>query len=308
MLGLKTSWGLTAALLALGLAACGGEKAAPTGTPAASGASAVSVDTEKKEIKIGTTAGDFGDMVKDSIKPILEKEGYTVTLTEFNDYVTPNKALAEGAVDVNVFQHKPYFDSFVAENKLDLSVGFQVPTAPLGIYAGKAKSLNDVKDGSSVAAPNDPSNFARALVMLNELGWIKLKDGIDPLKASKQDIAENTKNIKIVEMEAANLPRAREDVDFSVINGNYVLTAGMKSTDSLYQEPSYAYVHWGAFRTPDVKSKWAQDVVAAYNSDEFKKYALQKYPGYKYPVDWKVEANGTASASAPAASAASASK
>ena len=83
------------------------------------------------------------------------------------------------------------------ENKLDLSVGFQVPTAPLGIYAGKAKSLNDVKDGSSVAAPNDPSNFARALVMLNELGWIKLKDGIDPLKASKQDIAENTKNIKI---------------------------------------------------------------------------------------------------------------
>ena len=95
MLGLKTSWGLTAALVALGLAACGGEKAAPAAASAASGASAVSVDTEKKEIKIGTTAGDFGDMVKDSIKPILEKEGYTVTLTEFNDYVTPNKALAE---------------------------------------------------------------------------------------------------------------------------------------------------------------------------------------------------------------------
>ena len=140
MLGLKTSWGLTAALVALGLVACGGEKAAPAAASAASGASAVSVDTEKKEIKIGTTAGDFGDMVKDSIKPILEKEGYTVTLTEFNDYVTPNKALAEGAVDVNVFQHKPYFDSFVAENKLDLSVGFQVPTAPLGIYAGKPKA------------------------------------------------------------------------------------------------------------------------------------------------------------------------
>ena len=183
-----------------------------------------------------------------------------------------------------------------------------MPTAPLGLYPGKFTSLDAVKEGATVSAPNDPSNFARALVMLNELGWIKLKDGIDPLKASKQDIAENTKNIKIVEMEAANLPRAREDVDFSVINGNYVLTAGMKLTDSLYQEPSYAYVNWGAFRTPDVKSKWAQDVVAAYNSDEFKKYALQKYPGYKYPVDWKVEANGTASASAPAASAASASK
>ena len=311
MLGLKTSWGLTAALVALGLAACGGEKAAPT-APTASGASAVSVDTEKKEIKIGTTAGDFGDMVKDSIKPILEKEGYTVTLTEFNDYVTPNKALAEGAVDVNVFQHKPYFDSFVAENKLDLSVGFQVPTAPLGIYAGKAKSLNDVKDGSSVAAPNDPSNFARALVMLNELGWIKLKDGIDPLKASKQDIAENTKNIKIVEMEAANLPRSRQDVDFAVVNGNYAISSGMKLTEALYQEPSYAYVNWGALRTADVKSKWAQDVIGAYKSDEFKKYALERFKGYKYPAEWNIPAtgaSGSSAASAPvAASQASASK
>ena len=312
MLSLKTTWTLSAALITLGLAACGGEKAAPAAASAASSTSAVSVDADKKEIKIGTTAGDFGDMVKESIKPILEKQGYKVTLTEFSDYVTPNQALAEGAVDVNVFQHKPYLDSFKAEHKLDLTEAFQVPTAPLGLYPGKLTSLDAVKDGATVSAPNDPSNFARALVMLNELGWIKLKADVDPLKASKADIAENPKNIKIVEMEAANLPRSRQDVDFAVVNGNYAISSGMKLTEALYQEPSYAYVNWGALRTADVKSKWAQDVIGAYKSDEFKKYALERFKGYKYPAEWNIPAagaSGSSAASAPvAASQASASK
>lgn len=301
MMKLNTTWTLSAALITLALSACSQEPAAPT-APAASAASNVSVDGDKKEIKIGTTPGDFGDMVKESIKPILEKEGYTVTLTEYADYVTPNKALAEGAIDVNVFQHKPYLDSFKAEHNLDLTEAFQVPTAPLGLYPGKATSLETVKEGSTVSAPNDPSNFARALVMLNELGWIKLKEGVDPLKASKADIAENIKKIDIVEMEAANLPRSRQDVDFAVVNGNYAMSSGMKLTEALYQEPSYAYVNWGAFRTADVQSKWAQDVVKAYKSEEFKKYALDRFPGYKYPAEWNIPATG-ASGSAPAASA-----
>ena len=303
MLSLKTTWTVSAALITLALAACGGERAIPAAPAGASAAaSSVSVDSDKKEIKIGTTVGDFGDMVKDSIKPILEKEGYTVTLTEFTDYVTPNQALAEGAVDVNVFQHKPYFDGFIAEHKLDLSTGFQVPTAPLGLYPGKVASLNDVKEGSTVSAPNDPSNFARALVMLNELGWIKLKEGVDPLKASKADIAENIKKIELVEMEAANLPRSRQDVDFAIVNGNYAMSSGMKLTEALYQEPSYAYVNWGAFRTADVQSKWAQDVIKAYKSEEFKKYALDRFPGYKYPAEWNI-ANTGASGSGVSASA-----
>lgn len=306
MLSLKTTWTVSAALITLALAACGGEKAAPTAPAAASGAaSSVSVDAEKKDIKIGTTVGDFGDMVKESIKPILEKQGYTVTLTEFTDYVTPNQALAEGAVDVNVFQHKPYFDSFVAEHKLNLVTAFQVPTAPLGLYPGKAASLKDVKEGATVSVPNDPSNFARALVMLNELGWITLKDNVDPLKASKADIAENIKKIELVEMEAANLPRSRQDVDFAIVNGNYAMSSGMKLTEALYQEPSYAYVNWGALRTADKDSKWAQDVANAYKSDEFQKYALVKFAGYKYPVEWKI-ANDGASGSGPAPVAASA--
>ena len=271
---------LSAGALTVTLAACGGggqQNAAPAAASAASdAASAAAVSTEKKEIVFGTTVGDFGDMVKDQIKPALEKKGYTVKLVEFTDYVRPNLALAEGELDINVFQHKPYLDNFKAEHKLDIVESFQVPTAPLGLYPGKLQKLEEVKDGSTVSAPNDPSNFARALVMLNELGWIKLKDGINPLTASKNDIAENLKNIKIVELEAAQLPRSRADVDFAVVNGNYAMSSGMKLTETLFQEPSFAYVNWSAVKTADKDSQWLKDVTEAYNSDEFKTYAKQR--------------------------------
>ncbi|MDO4997073.1 MAG: MetQ/NlpA family ABC transporter substrate-binding protein [Neisseria sp.] len=291
--------------LVLALAACGGQKQeapAASAASAASEAAASAAATEKTEIVIGTTVGDFGDMVKDQVQATLEKQGYKVKLVEFTDYVRPNLALAEGELDINVFQHKPYLDNFKAEHKLDLIEAFQVPTAPLGLYPGKLKSLDEVKEGSTVSAPNDPSNFARALVMMNELGWIKLKDGVDPLKASKADIAENIKKIDIKELEAAQLPRSRQDVDFAIVNGNYATSSGMKLTEALFQEPSYAYVNWSAVRTADKDSKWVQDVSAAYNSDEFKKYAKTRFAGYKYPAAWGENAAAGAQAEASAAS------
>ncbi|HFC8548545.1 TPA: MetQ/NlpA family ABC transporter substrate-binding protein [Neisseria lactamica] len=274
---------LSAAALALILAACGGQQ---DSAPAASASAAADNGAAKKEIVFGTTVGDFGDMVKEQIQPELEKKGYTVKLVEFTDYVRPNLALAEGELDINVFQHKPYLDDFKKEHNLDITEAFQVPTAPLGLYPGKLKSLEEVKDGSTVSAPNDPSNFARALVMLNELGWIKLKDGINPLTASKADIAENLKNIKIVELEAAQLPRSRADVDFAVVNGNYAISSGMKLTEALFQEPSFAYVNWSAVKTADKDSQWLKDVSEAYNSDAFKAYAHKRFEGYKYPAAW----------------------
>ncbi|HEZ5509504.1 TPA: hypothetical protein WIZ18_001138 [Neisseria meningitidis] len=274
---------LSAAALALILAACGGQK---DSAPAASASAAADNGAEKKEIVFGTTVGDFGDMVKEHIQPELEKKGYTVKLVEFTDYVRPNLALAEGELDINVFQHKPYLDDFKKEHNLDITEVFQVPTAPLGLYPGKLKSLEEVKDGSTVSAPNDPSNFARVLVMLDELGWIKLKDGINPLTASKADIAENLKNIKIVELEAAQLPRSRADVDFTVVNGNYAISSGMKLTEALFQEPSFAYVNWSAVKTADKDSQWLKDVTEAYNSDAFKAYAHKRFEGYKSPAAW----------------------
>ncbi|HFC7195665.1 TPA: MetQ/NlpA family ABC transporter substrate-binding protein [Neisseria meningitidis] len=274
---------LSAAALALILAACGGQK---DSAPAASASAAADNGAAKKEIVFGTTVGDFGDMVKEQIQAELEKKGYTVKLVEFTDYVRPNLALAEGELDINVFQHKPYLDDFKKEHNLDITEVFQVPTAPLGLYPGKLKSLEEVKDGSTVSAPNDPSNFARVLVMLDELGWIKLKDGINPLTASKADIAENLKNIKIVELEAAQLPRSRADVDFAVVNGNYAISSGMKLTEALFQEPSFAYVNWSAVKTADKDSQWLKDVTEAYNSDTFKAYAHKRFEGYKSPAAW----------------------
>ena len=306
---MKALWKLTcAAVLGMTLAACGGQNSGSGAQASAASSGSQPAAEAKREIRFGTTPGDFADMIKDQIQPMLEKQGYTVTLTEFPDYVTPNQALAEGAIDINIFQHKPYLDSFKAEHKLDLTEVFQVPTAPLGIYPGKLTALDQVKNGSTVSIPNDPSNLARALVMLDNLGWIKLKEGIDPLRAARTDIAENTKNIEFVEMEAANLPRSRQDVDFAIVNGNYAMSSGMKLAEALFQEPSFAYINWSAVRTADKDAQWVQDVTAAYNSQEFKGYAHKRFVGYKYPAAWGEGAAAASAASTAAASGASAAK
>ncbi len=295
---------LSLGLLALtvGLTGCTKEESSTNTTTSGTVAPAAT----KTEIVIGTTPGDFGDMVRESVTSILEKKGYKVTLKEFSDYVTPNKALAEGDIDVNVFQHKPYLDTFAQDNNLALSAVFQVPTAPLGVYAGKLSKLEEVKDGSSVSVANDPSNFARALVMLDDFGWIKLKEGINPLTVSEKDIATNPKNIKLVQMEAAQIPKTRADVDFAVINGNYATASGIKLTEALFQEPSFAYVNWGVVRTKNVNEQWVKDVIDAYNSDEFKAYTEKRFVGYKQPKNWS-ETAGQESASAESVNASEAS-
>lgn len=244
-------------------------------------------DPQKDTIVIGTTEGDFADMVRNQVKAELEAQGYKVELKTFTDYVMPNQALASGDLDINIFQHKPYLDTFKAEHNLDLVEVFQVPTAPLGVYAGNKTALTDAFKGMKVSAPNDPSNFARALVMMADLGWITLNDGIDPLKATKADIKDNSKyEINIVELEAANLPRTRNEVDFAIINGNYATDAGIKLTESLFQEKSFAYINWSAIKTADKDKPWVQHINNAYNSDAFKTYAHNTFPGYKYPKIW----------------------
>src|SRR5471032_701316 len=169
---------------------------------------------DPKEIVIGTSAGPYADQLKLGIKPILEKQGYKIKIVEFSDYVQPNFALAEGSLDANVFQHAIYLNQFATEHKLPLMELVKIPTTPIAIYSKKHKSLAEVKDGSTVALPNDPTNEARALVMLNQIGWIKLRDKIDPLRASEKDIIVNTKKIKLVVLEAAQLPRSLQDTDY----------------------------------------------------------------------------------------------
>ena len=245
------------------------------------------VDPDKKHIIIGTSVGDFADMVKRGVRPILEKQGYQVKLVEFTDYVRPNFALAEGSLDINIFQHKPYLDDFIKKHKLALTAVTQIPTANFGLYAGKLKSLAEVKAGTTVAVPNDPSNAARALVMLDNLGWIKLKANSNPLTASERDIEENIKKIKVVPLEAAQLPRSRADVDFSIINGYYATSAGIKLAEALFQEKSPAYINWVVVRSADKNKPYVKDVIAAYNSPQFQAFAEKTFPGYKKPSLWK---------------------
>ncbi|MRX09099.1 hypothetical protein GJ697_14755 [Pseudoduganella sp. FT25W] len=225
---------------------------------------------DQKEIVIGTSSGPYADQIKFGIKPILEKQGYKVKLVEFNDYVQPNYALAEGSLDANVFQHSIYLTKFSTDHKLALSELIKIPTAPIALYSQKHKTLNDVKEGTTIALPNDPTNQARALVLLDQLGWIKLREKTDPLKASEKDVATNIKKIKLLPLEAAQLPRSLQDADYAFVNGNYALASGLKLKDALITEKiSPSYANLVAVRTADKDKQFAKDIVAAYRSREF---------------------------------------
>jgi D-methionine transport system substrate-binding protein len=244
-------------------------------------------ELKNKTIVVGTTVGDFAVLVSEGLKPELEKKGYQVKLVQFTDYVRPNLALSEGSLDVNIFQHKPYLDEFSKEKGLSLSVLVPVPTAPLGLYAGLSKTLAEVKEGSSIAVPNDPTNLARALVILSELGWVELKKSINPLRVSLKDIQSNRKNLKIVQLEAAQLPRSLSDVNYAVINGNYATSAGIAVTSALAGEKNNHYINYVVVRTTELNSAFAKDFAAAANSPSFKSFAKKRYAGYKFPSNWK---------------------
>ncbi|SFX80214.1 D-methionine transport system substrate-binding protein [Janthinobacterium lividum] len=239
---------------------------------------------DPKDITIGTSAGPYADQIKLGIKPILEKQGYKVKLVEFNDYIQPNFALAEGSLDANVFQHIVYLKKFALEHKLALTDLITIPTAPIAIYSKKHKTLDDVKEGTTVGLPNDPTNQARALVLLDQLGWIKLRASFDPVRASEKDIAVNTKKIKLLPLEAAQLPRSLGDTDYSFINGNYALASGLKLTEALVAEKiSPNYINLVAIRTADKDKQFAKDLAAAYRSREFLDITNKHFAGYSKP-------------------------
>jgi D-methionine transport system substrate-binding protein len=236
---------------------------------------------DPKEIVIGTSAGPYADQVRLGIKPILEKQGYKVRIVEFNDYIQPNFALAEGALDANVFQHITYLTRFAAQHKLALTELVKVPTAPIAIYSQRHKNLNAVRQGTTVALPNDPTNQARALVMLDQLGWIKLRPGIDPIRASERDVAANLKGIRLLPLEAAQLPRALQDADFAFVNGNYALASGLKLRNALRTEKiSPAYANLVAVKTADRDKPFARDLAAAYKSRAFLAVTNQHFADY----------------------------
>lgn len=235
----------------------------------------------KKDLVIGATAGPYADQVRFGIKPILEAKGYKVKLVEFNDYIQPNFALAQGDLDANAFQHIVYLTKFASENTLALSELIKVPTAPIAVYSHKHKSLAEVREGSTVALPNDPTNAARALVVLEQLGWLKLREGYDPIRASENDVAVNIEKIKLIPLEAAQLPRSLDDTDFSFVNGNFALASGLKLTEALaFEKTSPTYQNLVAVRTADKDAPWAKDIADAYRSREFLAITETRFAGF----------------------------
>jgi D-methionine transport system substrate-binding protein len=265
---------LLALSLVLGLAGCA-SKAKSTDSAAAK-------TQDKKEIIVGASPVPHAEILE-QIKPILEKDGYKLTIKVFDDYVIPNTALADGQIDANFFQHVPYLKKMNEEKKLDLDYTVKVHIEPMGVYSKKVKDLKDLKDGAIIAIPNDATNGARALRVLESAGLIKLKAGD---LVSKLDITENPKKLNIKELDAPQLPRTLSDVDAAVINTNYAIEAKLNPTkDALAIESKDSpYANVLAVRAKDKETPWVKELNKALNSPEIKKFIEEKYNGNIVPA------------------------
>lgn len=241
-----------------------------------------------KTIVVGASTTPHAEILKVAAE-IMQQKGYTLTVKEFDDYVLPNVALQNGEIDANYFQHKPHMDDFNQEQKASLVSVAAIHYEPLGLYAGKTKAVADLPDGAQIAVPNDTSNEARALLLLEAQGLIKLKEGAG-LSATVKDIAENPKNLKVVEIEAAQLGRSLQDVDMAVINGNYAIKAGLKvGTDALAKEErdsdaAETYANIVAVKSGNEASPAVQALLEALKSEQVKTYINDTYEGAVLPV------------------------
>lgn len=239
--------------------------------------------TDSKVIKVAASATPHAEILEEA-KPLLEKEGYDLEVTVFDDYVQPNEVVDSGDFDANYFQHAPYMEQFNKEKGTKLVDAGDIHYEPFGIYPGTKKSLDEIADGDEIAVPNDTTNEARALLLLQDNGIIKLKDGAG-LTATVNDIAENPHNIKIVELEAAQVARVTGETAFVVLNGNYALQAGysVKKDALAYEaadsEAAKTYVNIIAVKDGNQDSDAIKALVKVLKSDEIKKFIDEKYDG-----------------------------
>lgn len=214
--------GLCALSAAAVITGCGSDA-----KPAAS--SAQSAPAEKKKITVGATAGPHAEVVEAAAKE-AEKNGLKVNVKEFSDYITPDQALADGDLDLVVYQHEPFLNNFNKQHNTNLVPIGKAILMRMGIYSNKYKDVKDIPDGATISIPNDSTNEGRGLQLLEKAGLIKLKEGVG-MKATPADVTENPKHLKFNELEAAQLPRSLDDVAASVITMNYVMSAGLSPKD-----------------------------------------------------------------------------
>lgn len=261
-------------ITAVVLAACGDDS-----EKASSG------DTESKDIKLGATAGPYSDMLKKAIIPQLEEKGYEVELVEFSDYVQPNVALDNGDIDANLFQHTIYLENFETQNDMDLEALVIVPTAPMGFFSNNLKSVADIKEGATIAIPNDPSNAARTLSTLAKQGLIEINADVEELKASEKDITKNDLNLVFHPVEAASLPRQIDSVDISSVPGNFALAAGLNLMDALFLEDMPdQYRNVVAVKADNKDTQLAKDLIEIVESEKFEATIDEEFQGFGKPA------------------------
>lgn len=296
---------LVAALLAASaLTACGGQTTETTAadtsaaeTTAAEGEETAAAEEESSEaaatgeletVTVGASPAPHAEILE-AAKDAMAAKGYDLEIVEYVDYVQPNLALESGDLDANYFQHITYLEDFNAERGTHLVSAGSIHYEPFGIYAGKTASLEELADGAQVAVPNDATNEARALLLLEAQGLIKLQDGAG-LAATKNDIVENPKNLDIVEIEAAQIPRSLSSVDVAVINGNYAIDAGLSVADALAVEASDSeaaekYANVVAVQEGHENDPAIQALVEVLKSDEIKDFIETTYAGAVVPLD-----------------------
>ncbi|NLJ95634.1 MAG: ABC transporter substrate-binding protein [Clostridiales bacterium] len=242
---------------------------------------------EMKKIVVGASITPHAEILEVA-KGVLATKGYELDIKEYNDYVQPNLALDSGDLDANYFQHQPYLDQFNEERNLDLVSVAIVHYEPFGIYPGKTKTIEELEDGAEIAVPNDGTNEARALLLLEAQGLITLAEGVG-MNATVIDIVDNPKNLKIHEIEAAQLARSLQDVDLAVINGNFAIQAGLnvgKDAIAVEDKDSEAAETYGnviAIRKGDENREEIKALVEAVTSDEVKEFIESTYEGAVVP-------------------------
>ena len=239
------------------------------------------------QIRVGASPTPHAEILKVAAEELKDK-GYEIKIIEYSDYVQPNMALESKELDANFFQHKPYLDDFNKEKGTSLVPIAFVHYEPFGIYAGRTKALADIKEGAIVAVPNDTTNEARALLLLQDEGFIKLKDGAG-LTATRRDIVENSKKLEIEELEAAQLVRSLPDVDVAIINGNYAILGGLKVKDALAAESAdsiaaVTYTNVLVVRAGDENRPELKALAEALRGEKVRNFMKEKYEGAVVPA------------------------
>ena len=252
---------------------------------ALTGAALHAETSAKSDLKVGFVPGPYIDEFKVGVAPELEKKGYRIRYVEFSTGLEANNAVFKGEIDANVMQHTIFLNSYNERQQTDLVGIVHVPTPPMGLYSKKHPVGSPIKPGSTVAVPNDPVNLQRALWILRDLGLVEIRDS-KPVDVSELDVIKNPGGIKIVPLEAAQAPRALDDVDFAAIQGNFAIYSSLKLTNAFALEKmTTPYINVVAVKQANAGSPWAQDIVAGYKSQTFKTAILSDrfYDGFTLP-------------------------